>query len=220
MADIDIEGTIGSATRAAMRRAALRWHVPVVADFDIGLVNSGGTATADDVAGKGILFTDTVVAAVRPRWLMQTAPATPYTVEAIFRQYSLNSNFCAYGLCLRDSASDRFVTHINVFNGSLLLATDRWSNQSTYSAGNHFYTAVSSGFNWRSVGLRIVDDGTNHTCFHSYDGEVWQQVGSTVSRTAYLANPNQVGVHISNQLQSGSYTVSRLGMFLRSFRVF
>jgi hypothetical protein len=219
VADIDIEGTISTATRSAVRRAFGRWHVPVVADFDIGWVNQG-TATATDIAGKGIQFSDTLATGDRPRWLMKTAPAPPYTVELIFFPATLNTNWQQIGVAIRDGASGRGLTLIQLFDTTLNLGSQRWSSATAWNSNSHFFTNFAQ-FPFRVTGLRIIDDGTNHTVQYSVDsGETWLSYGSTRSRTLYLANPNQVGVFINNILQLGSFSLHRCGMMIRSFRVF
>ena len=65
-----------------------------------------------------------------------------------------------------------------------------WNNPTSYNSTP--WSCVPPEFSWLQW-LKIEDNNTNFTFYWSMDGQNWIQVYQ-VSRTAWLANPNQIGI--------------------------
>jgi hypothetical protein len=222
--DISSAHNLQARTQRAFLRALDGREVPRAADFTSGWLNQG-TATADDV-DTGIYFSDTGGMGDRARSLLKPMPAPPFTAEMVFNATELPFvDNLQFGLQVRDSASGRGV---NLIYRSLLatnsIVSHRWSAANTYSAANHFFadyvvpTYQASPFA-RPNGFRIEDDGTNHRVYLSWDaGDSWWQLGGNTSRTAYLANPDRIGIFMNLIITGGS--LARRGVEIVSFRTF
>jgi hypothetical protein len=215
--DVGATSNLQSRALVAMRRALYAYERPRVADFTSGWLNQG-TATAVDT-DCGVYMSDAHATGDRARSLLMPMPTPPFTVEAIFTA-NISPDFSQFGIQIRDSASGRGTTLCYSMNAGHFLNSQRWSAANTYVSANHFFTAQNIG-NWpRPSGLRLVDDGTNITCFMSRDeGDSWVQYGSTTSRTAYLASPDRVGLYLNTILSAGSHAIPR-GALIHSFRTF
>ena len=131
--------------------------------------------------------------------LSKPVPTAPYSFTAhINRLTGLGTEY-SYGLCLRDSTSDKWSTFLvdTVAGGSATYVTT-WSSHTTFLANQK---ALANGVYPVPKWLRIVDDGVNRLTYLSSDGTYWTSVYSE-GRTTYLT-PNQIGVCIVNW-QAGS----------------
>jgi hypothetical protein len=118
------------------------------------------------------------------RMIVQSAPATPYTVTAKMTVTGpqVTNNFA--GLGFRDSATGRMVGWVRGNSGSgaiigVVHPASAWIQ--------------TEGLYWiGQIYMRIVDDGTNHKFYYGWDG-VNYTLFRTQSRTTWAANPNQFG---------------------------
>jgi len=157
-----------------------------------------GTATA--TVTKSILTLSDSPQGSAPnivRYIYQTTPATPYQVTCgPMKLTEAISNFAGGGIVIQDGVTNRAIVFIAQYNstiiatGEILLVAD-FTDLNTVSTVP-FYTSGGLAFS-KIRYLQFKDDGTNHTFYVSEDGvnfyQVWQQ-----SRTAWLANPNRIGL--------------------------
>lgn len=213
-----LTGTDATDFGAAVRKFSIpNTTIPAVADFS--WVNQGA-ASADDVSNVGVHMHHTFATGNNLRVLVKAMPATPYTVELIYESTQYFVNYVNGGIVLRDSASGRLITagHQAVSNVATVQSGWRWNSPTSLDSTTHF---AAAGLGVPKVcGVRIADDGTNHTMSFSVDGLVWRQFGSAVSRTAWLAAQDQIGIYFENVLASGSSTTFSGGIIAKSFRTF
>jgi hypothetical protein len=213
----DIEALTG--TDATDFGKAVRKHfipdttVPVSSNFT--WVNQG-SASVTDIADVGMHMNLTYTLSESLRCLVQTMPATPFTVEVIFQSTQTRVNFNHCGLVIRDSSGGRCVTLGTGNNSGLFATTHRYTTTTSYSADGHFFAhqAIATPL----VGVRLSDNGTNQQAYISFDGLAWVTAGSAVSRTAWVAAPDQIGVYFNNN--SAASTVTSGGIMVKSFRTF
>ena len=127
--------------------------------------------------------------------LVETAPSTPYSFTTEIQQSSFagggGSSGFNVGLVIRDSSTGKFVTCEEWSDWSTpQLRFENWTNATT-DGGT---VAANQAYAGNPIGLKIVDDGTNISCYYSFDNKVhWSKI-SSVSRTAFMATPNQFGL--------------------------
>jgi hypothetical protein len=204
--------TEDAAMRRAVRQALRRFVVPVMADYT--WVNQGTSSGTDDVGG--IRLTAQAGSTNQYRGLVRALPTPPYTIE-IFAQFStiFRANH-ATGVWVRDSATGRAVLMFDWFTANTARSATLLNVTSAPSTG-HIFGNFSNTF--VPVGVRIADNGTTFTVSLTWNLQNWITVGSPVNRTAYLANPDQIGVYINNNDSVPSYVMDDLLTF-RSYRVF
>lgn len=215
----DIEALTGTDATDFGNVVRKHWapNTTIPSSGDFTWVNQG-SATVTDEAGVGMHMSLTYAAGENIRALVKTAPGTPYTVEAMFDTTQLLENYYHCGLCIRDSSGGRIITIGMGSDTGLKLTTHRYTSATSWNSNNHFLTHVT--IPKPIMGARIADDGTNHQASITFDGLVWHTVGSTVSRTAWVAAPDQIGVYFNNNRSTGSNTAQAGGILVRSFRTF
>ena len=120
-----------------------------------------------------------------------TAPATPYTVTAALRYITSVAGSSATGIVMRDSGTGKIVefrynqSGVNVYY---------WTNPSTFSGTTAYDSGGTVPLNG-PVWMAITDNGTNFIFKLCTDPTNCLTL-ATLSRTAFLANPNQNGYEI------------------------
>lgn len=174
------------------------------------------SAIVDSTFG-GIVLTGTANGGYNQQCRFITAPATPYTITAAFEAMVEHVNTAEVGLAWRDSSTGK-MTHYSAQFGTSngpVFGAEKSTNATTYAGSDYTLTPNSQwGGNRNSlIVLQIKDDGTNHIRQLCIDGNhcVTQ---NTVSRTDFLAVPDQVGMCVNS---NSSNTVPVLWML--SFQV-
>lgn len=125
-----------------------------------------------------------------------TAPGTPYTITIAFLQTPGPPLPSRAGFFVSDSGTGKLITFgTRGQTGYYDLRIDKWTNTSTFSAQYTAAQAFTVPLN-SLVWLRFTDDGTNFKFLCSSDGINFAQSHS-VSRTDFLASPNQVGFYVN-----------------------
>lgn len=171
-----------------------------------------GSATIDSTGGFEYLSAPRL-SAVRCTWRYRTAPATPYTVTALFKVdrsgippgASTTVLNVAVQLIFRQSTTGKAVTMRVGATGSITaFTTDKWTTSTSFSA-NYAEVAAGGGTLYDSVGpghaylwLRIQDDGTNLVFYWSIDGQHWKQFdtrlrGDFMTVSGGVTGPDQIG---------------------------
>ena len=129
------------------------------------------------------------------RYIYQAAPATPWRITAKCLTFNGNngaSNFVHNGMLLGDTSAKLETLDIaSSGNNTTGIGVNRWTNATTYSAGEGI------GF-WTSnpTYLSIEDDGINLTFWSSPDGVNFMQQYQE-SRTAWFASgPTKIGLFL------------------------
>jgi len=155
-----------------------------------------GTATAA-LAKSRLGLTILADASLTIKSILQTAPATPWTVTA---QISINcktpANFVKGGLMLRDSSSKLFFYGLQ-FSTTLGVALVKFTNDTTFSSNVNSHNTLHN-----SIYLRITDNGTNTIFSYSYDGNSFIQQFSESRTTFFASGPTQVGIGGATQQAS------------------
>ncbi len=149
-------------------------------DTALATVTGGATVWSVTTPGDGV------------HALVKTAPATPYTVEALFYSLYNGSDVAEMGPLWRQSSDGKLI----LFAGRPTASSGpKWTNPTTY-AGSSYWSQNNSlrqvQFQW----VRMTDNGTNRITEYSYDGFYWYTV-HTVGRTDFLT-ADQVGFQVYN----------------------
>ncbi len=175
------------------------------------------SATIDSTNGYEYLSTPKS-GATNSTWRYRTAPATPYTLTALFRvdrggaPPGVSGTLLNSGveLVMRQSTTGKAVTfRVGATASVTSLASDKWTSTTSFSAtytdynggGGNLYDGVGSAHNlfW----LRMADNGTNIIWSWSVDGQHWktfdtQLRGNFLTVSGGVTGPDQIGF--------GSYT--------------
>jgi hypothetical protein len=131
--------------------------------------------------------------------LVKTAPATPYTFIMGAIVNGVSTVFQNTGIVIRDSGTGKLQTwglsysNITIASSSLPCwgyQIQDWSAPGTYASSPIAQSLTNIA---PMIYFSLKDDGTNFTFAVSYDGLNFIIV-LVASRTAYLANPNQIGI--------------------------
>lgn len=166
-----------------------------------------GSATA--TVSKSILFmTSPAHAGTNIEYIYQTAPSTPWQVDAkIAFLYFSNNNAAITGLVLSDGTG-KIILFGLLYNAGLAIDVVRYTNPTTFSFtpfSNSSAQANNVAATW--VWLRVKDDGVNVIYSISIDGVNYFQMFSE-SRTAFLlGGPTRVGLAVD--AENGSSAVSQ-----------
>lgn len=158
---------------------------------DFAWINQG-TATAVEENGGIYLYTP-ADANFNYRILKKAAPATPYTITALFIPTTMSINYSNFGLCFRESGSGKIVRCGLVFNNTWNISSDKLNSPTSYNAA--YQASVFGLFN--RVFFRIADNGTNRIFSVSHDGSHFITI-HTVGRTDFLT-ANEVGFYVHPQ---------------------
>jgi hypothetical protein len=148
-----------------------------------------GTSTIANANGISYLEIPNATTNIRSRVI--SAPATPYTITALFRGRFAGALSTQYGgLVFRESGTSKL--YIWYVAGNSALQAIKFTNDTTFSAVgvvNTVLQGAGGNFHW----LRYTDDGTDLRFAASIDGINFVEYG-TEGRTVFLAGgPNQVG---------------------------
>jgi beta-xylosidase len=162
-------------------------------------VNQGVATVANEAGGPEI--TAPALAGDNNRILVKAAPSTPYTVTANCVLTIVNANYCAAGLCFRQSSNGR-------------LATIQWQTASFYAQKINNPTSYNSSYAvtatalTSNVWLRIADNGSNRIVSYSSNGVTWTQLYS-VGNTDFLT-ADQVGFFANSNNASNAVKIMLL----------
>jgi hypothetical protein len=148
------------------------------------------TATVSDTNGLSLRKTGT--GAIDINMLVKTMPSTPYTFTIGQLMYA-SGGVAIAGIVVRDSGTGKFVDFTAGYSGSWGWTFTKWDSPTTFNS-NYATGTASFPAPFAPTFLRLSDDGTNFTVSISIDGTNFIQVGSSVSRTNFLASPNQIGI--------------------------
>lgn len=169
-------------------------------------VNQGGASMVVNTGGS-VYLTGPAGAGASLRQLVQTAPATPYTITICFLAQLVGSISNA-GLEFRESSSGKIITievaaNSNAPSGNSILVT-RWTNSTTFSANQFNAFALPGDPIW----FRIHADGTNITFSVSVDGQNWLQVYSEAKNAFFTTAPDQVGIFVDIETNTNGFSAS------------
>lgn len=137
--------------------------------------NISSPATVAD-SDAGPVITDTFTAATKFRALLKAAPSTPYTIDACLAVDIPYLNYVAAGLCFSDGTKLQTygygVHQITISSTVIPMGCFRLSNVNSGSSFNSEVDTVQYFLppNASNTFLRIKDDGTNVSFYHSADG--------------------------------------------------
>jgi len=199
------------------------WHsyygsIPCVQPPDISTftqILAGGRTLAQAADQKGGLVIQMTngTTADDYRLLVQSTPATPYTITAFILPTLQANNYSCMGLCWRQSSTGNMqVFGIVDDNGPTFYWRNESANNSgsspTYTTGTDIITVTSQSAYFTQAGngiwLRISDDGTNRSVSYSVDGLNFIQLGSQARTTTIT--PDQWGVFVGNATSAGTAT--------------
>ena len=199
--------------------SSLPWYPPAVAgslddEFLAGSLDTGrwtwvnqSTRTATLTNSNCTLTFPTAGATDNWGHIVQTAPGTPWTVVSkIGWAGTTSSNFTYGAIIARESSTGKF---LNFGFDNVGIASNYWTNNTTYSAGIQSYAyGTWPGPSRGEYGyFKLQDNGTNIILSFSQTGITYTQVAS-VSRTAFMASgPNQVGLGIGANIASGTANI-------------
>ncbi len=148
-------------------------------------ITSSSNPTREVLVGVHSGTSTNVVARVRS----YTAPAT-FTVR--LDGISFVKNYNGFGLCFRDSSTGELVD-LDISNSTESLTVNYMASATSWSSSPFTVPSIHVP-KW----VRIEDNNTNFLFSVSENGWDWQQLYS-VSRTAHLTTPDQVGFQVSTQ---------------------
>ena len=156
--------------------------------------NTTGTSIDLTSFPSHVIFTAPAFNGDKLRMIQQSIPAGAFTMTAKVAIARRGINYSAVGLFIRDSATNRVVTMYWDFNATVFTMGGTGVNLE-YFTSHTVYNSRLGGteFAGNHVYLRWVDDGVNFNWYLSADGRGWCHVISA-GRTAWLANPNKVGL--------------------------
>lgn len=127
--------------------------------------------------------------------LVKTAPATPYSLTVHLTNYgAVNAAHQQYGICWRESSSEKLVGLVMQTNSSLSVSycvVGKWNNSTSFNTEYYFTTNIDWNIQW----FRLADNGTNRIFYISRDGINWTQFFS-VGRTDFMT-ANQIGIMVN-----------------------
>jgi hypothetical protein len=150
--------------------------------------------------GTGITLTDTTAALILRatghgasfdvQLAVQSAPSSPWARYFRFETNPVQKQYLYGGFAIRRSSSGAFVLWSLIHTGtSLELQYSEYSSPTTRASFTTGITVDST-----AVYFKIEDDGTNFVLSASPSGESGTYIAAhSVSRTAYLADYNQIG---------------------------
>ena len=160
--------------------------------------------------GGGQNLYDPVQANTNPNdgFLVKAAPATPYTIDALFL-FTVPFRIWNYNTLMmfgwRDSGTGklsmfRIISHTNTWRMNHLKASSP-----TTDVANYLEETIDM---CSPMWARIKDDGTDFFIYISPDGQNWT-LFHTIGRTDYLADPDQVlwGMSSRGTVSPGSTTL-------------
>jgi len=154
---------------------------PISGDFT--WINQS-TATLD-VTNGGVYLEDLTGGSFGLKIRKKAAPATPYTIIAIYVPYILATSNSGINVGWRESSSGKLIEFdyrfLSGFPG-INLAVNKQTSPTVFSAQ---YTSVQILGNVSPVFLKLQDTGVNRICSYSTDGQHWQVI-HTVGRTDFL----------------------------------
>jgi len=139
-------------------------------DGDFAWINQG-SATVTAEKDTILLTPPTGTSGHNWRIRKKAAPATPYTITAIFKVNNDLGNANDRGaIGFRQSSDGKLVTlGVALQNPPYIDALD-WTDPTTYGGTTHFTNTPAATLSYGLFHLRIEDDGTNRKYYYSTDG--------------------------------------------------
>lgn len=181
--------------------------VPLAASFT---TLSASAFTVADKLGRMQIVVPSV--AVRPRCLLRTLPAPPYTIDlcgTMADTYPGASDACSFSLALSDGAKI-ISAGAAVFQNGSFFSCDRWTNTTTYNAN-----ALREGapFSFTAIALRMTDDGTTRRFYISQNRKDYMLEYSEPNTTFLTATKGGIEVYNnSNRGMDAKFTVTHFAI--------
>lgn len=178
-----------------------------------------GTSTRTAARTRGVpyeILAGAAAADVSMRLLLTTLPARPWTMEVDLSSTEplVVSGNWRFGLCVRDSASSRYIKFGPGVGAPFTLFNSKFNSHTSFNS-NYTSAAMSNSVVRYPIRLRMTDDDTNFRWYYSPDGLQWIQFDIARSRTDFTAAPDQIG------LAFNSVPAATINNFLIShFRIF
>jgi hypothetical protein len=162
---------------------------PILGDFT--WVNQG-SATADATDGA-VTIEAPAVSGDSLRALVQSVPATPWTLTMGFMSLTTEALYQHLGGCYRESGTGKILAVD--FRLAYQLGIIRYTDATTFGGSNEVSDISIRAAQNAPLFLRLSDDGTNRVTSRSTDGRHWTVIG-TISRTNFLT-ADQVGFYVN-----------------------
>lgn len=151
------------------------------------------TATLEE-KGALILHSPYVAANDSHRMRMRSLPTPPFTITALCQMALRPVNPSFGGFTVRDSTTGRHTT-MHLLGSTQEIKMADYNSETSY-AGGALAQALVAGVGQYGLWLRLEDDNTDFVFSYSLDGLNFITL-KTVARTAWLANPDQVGFTVN-----------------------
>lgn len=139
------------------------------------------TSTYAEKMGVGVLALPSA-GSNNQRYIVRTAPSTPYTIEGMFSLGMRYVNYAEGGIFLRESSTGRFV--ILTRNNTPRVINSRWTNTTTFSAETTSHANVPRQ---HPFWLRVRVNSVSSMDFeYSYDGVTWSILSSATDHSSFL----------------------------------
>lgn len=178
------------------------WYFDPPAAADFTLSNSGSIdITLVDDADLGLLFECPMNGpALQTSFALQNTPSGSWTATLRLDGEISPAEYNGFGLCLLDSASDKFFTfgwrYYTSYGYSMMV--NKWTNRTTFNADSY----IGNNYNvqqmpWR----RIVYNSTTGMLYFqiSFTGKSWKEVFREYAST-FLPNFNKIGFFVGTNI--------------------
>lgn len=156
-------------------------------------VNQGSAAATNK--NGGLFFTVPGASSTNITALVKAMPTPPYSLTVLFLLDNLTTNYAGAGIFVNDSSTGKIVTMGWLWSGPNL-GVSYYNSPSSYNTQSY---VVNGFYAINPLFFRLSDDGTNFKFAISANGFDFSNVLRQESRTAFLANPNQVGVFLDSE---------------------
>lgn len=172
-----------------------------------------GTATLTDDAGALHLAAPAIVGPQLRIW-EKPIPAEPYTIETGFIPLLTQANYSWAGIVLVENSTGKVLQCTYDFSGSQAYEFHRWNSVTSF---NGTYGGIASSSFSRPTWLKLVNDGTNLSCWASGNGgKNWFQIGSNAGKTAFLTGgASHYGIHVG--IQNATYSAAATFLHLKVY---
>lgn len=182
---------------------------PVYADYTFDGHSVTGTPTATQ-QGRSVYIYHPGTNGDSNVEFYKTSPATPYSMIAKIKSFSLAWGFVSIGIYMGDGTKFKRVVYQHNNNQ---ITVDRYTAWNTFSITNVAVTCsvFSQPFEW----MKVRDDGTNHKLYVSPDGQNWMELFSETRTTFTTGGTNRVGFTLNGN--TGANNTGRVaGLIIES----
>lgn len=179
---------------------------------------SSPASVADSALGPVII--DDFGTGPRVRALLMSAPSTPYTIDALVSADIVGTNYAGAGICFSDGTKYEAWEFVVDQNGPWpgRMRVIDYTNVTTYDADPT--TAQTWYYTPTHLWLRMKNDGTNISYYHSADGINWNlRFTQTISGSFLSSSYTYVGFLLDAEGTAESGTTQVCSITLRSWYV-